>query len=1231
MNRSLRFCSISTFIVAASLAALCVPTASAQVTWSATSPGDLLNGSNWFGGVAPNSVGASALIQTQPTNAGNFTLNGAMTLGELDYFNTQDRAIAGTGTLNLASNTVTPRIVVIGPSNLSIISVNDITSTQGFNKEGSGTLTFGGSYGITGPISINGGTLAVSSMNGQGTGAYSLDGGTLQHYGAASDSTSRGLSLGSGGGTIDVNAAGSGTVVTVSGLVSGAGGLSKIGAGTLTLSNTANSFTGNVIISGGYTTGGYLSGSRIENSGTNSSFGAGTTFDISNEAVLKFTGVSSSTNRTINLSNGNGWLNVVGGTTLFWNGQITGPGSLNQEGPGTLQLNNTSNNYGGATHFAGGKLQLGASGVIPDGSAVTVGSTATFDLNNQSETIGSLTGAGSVTLGNAELITGGNNTSTAFSGPMSGTGGRLVKTGTGTMTLSGSSMFTGNVTISGGTLSGNTIAEAGTNSAFGAGSSFNISNGATLQYTGASALSHRTVSLGTGGGGAISVTGPELLLFGQMSGSGSLTKQGSGILNIDNSSNDYAGGTVILAGSLEGATLTANGNSSAFGKGDFTIDNGGELYYSGGTTSTDRSVTLNSGGGKITVASGGTSLTWSGLINGAGGLTKDGAGQLTLTANNTYTGSTTINSGLLQLGAASATGSLGTGAVINNGTLGFSRSNTLTQGVDFGPISGTGAINKNGAGTTIFNAANTYTGTTNINSGILQFAKTNSMSSGIVQAQSGATIAVNVGGTGEWTNGTSGTASLGRLIAGDNTAGTSNRITWFAGSILGIDTTNAGGSFAYNGSIGAFRTGGDSVGLTKLGTGTLILTAASTYTGPTTISAGSLQLGNGGSTGSLSTSSTITNNGNLTINRVDNVYQGISGNGSAIISNSPITGTGSLTKDGTGTLALSAANTYSGGTTVTAGSLVVNGTNGSIGSGTLTINSGATFSQGDGVTLGGTAGVAVAGDIVNNGTLENRSALSQTYAGTISGSGTLNRREFTPNGSALILTGANTYSGGTTINAGKLLANNTTGSATGTGQVTVNSGGTFGGTGAVSGSVVVNSGGTLAPGASVGALATGALTFAADPDGSGPQPPSSFAYEINSGASLTVAADLVNANGNLSIGSGTTLAITDLGNSTLAGGTKFTLISYSGTWDGGTFAGKPDGSNLLVGLNTFTINYADNSGGANFGGGSYSNFVTLTAVPEASPILFGALAYVGIAFYTSYRKLRHHTFQKRTR
>jgi autotransporter-associated beta strand protein len=247
------------------------------------------------------------------------------------------------------------------------------------------------------------------------------------------------------------------------------------------------------------------------------------------------------------------------------------------------------------------------------------------------------------------------------------------------------------------------------------------------------------------------------------------------------------------------------------------------------------------------------------------------------------------------------------------------------------------------------------------------------------------------------------------------------------------------------------------------------------------------------------------------------------------------------------------------------------------------------------VTFDGTGNTTVTGVVANGGT-------STVSALTKAGTGTLT------------LTGTNTYGGATTINGGTLYANNTPGSgssATGAGAVTVNSGGTLAGSGAVTGAVTINSGGTLAPGTSIESLDTGALSFASG---------STFSVELNSSAPLSVAADLVNATGDLTIANNlANLSFIASGTAVLSGGTKFTLISYTGTWNGGIFLNRADDSLVTVGVNTYVINYNDTLRGSNFDGGPAGiKYLTLTAVPEASAFVFGGLIclIVGMAYGT---------------
>ncbi len=149
---------------------------------------------------------------------------------------------------------------------------------------------------------------------------------------------------------------------------------------------------------------------------------------------------------------------------------MSGTGTLTKSGTGTLTLSG-NNTYSGGTTINGGTLKLGASERLNDNGAVTV-TNGTFDLNDFNETIGSLSGSGSVTLGSGTLTTGGNDASTTYAGVMSGSG-VLYKKGTGKLTLTGANTYTGDTNVYSGVLDvSGTIGDV------------HISSGATLCGTG---------------------------------------------------------------------------------------------------------------------------------------------------------------------------------------------------------------------------------------------------------------------------------------------------------------------------------------------------------------------------------------------------------------------------------------------------------------------------------------------------------------------------------------------------------------------------------------------------------------------------------------------------------------------------------------------------------------------------------------------------------------------------
>ena len=665
-----------------------------------------------------------------------------------------------------------------------------------------------------------------------------------------------------------------------------------------------------------------------------------------------------------------------------------------------------------------------------------------------------------------------------------------------------------------------------------------------------------------GGSGNITIDA----VVAESGGSRALTKVGVGSL-ILTANNTYTGATTINAGTLQ---LSGSGT---IGSGAFSIT-GGELDL-GGSSITNTFTSLTGGtftNGTVTNNSSNYDLqsgSVSAILAGTNGVNKTTANTVTLSGANTYTGATTINAGTLQIGNGGTTGSLSTSsAITNNGTLAFNRTDTITQGTDFASvISGTGALIKAGSGNLILTGNNTYTGTTTISAGTLQLGTGTAGSDGYIASTSmtnNGTLYFNLFGNQTLTYGISGSGNLIKAGAGTLTISPTVNSTSYSGSTwiqqgklflnqsystplsrytidsgASLDLQNGGGRNLSIGSLdgagsvilkGTLTLGtdntsdanfsgiisqvvGSSGGLTKNGTGTQTLSGNNTYTGTTKINAGTLQIGNGGTTGSLSTSSAIINNGTLTFNRSNTITQGTNFNGT-------ISGTGSLIQAGSGNLILTGANTYAGTTTISSGLLTITSnsslpgftTNGRFsvangatlgvynavtdadiasmlgttnfaagaaigfdtttadrtyssnlsntsqgalglnktGSNTLTLTgnntyTGATIISAGTLAIGSSGqlgGGTYAGAIINNGSFNYSGTNPQTLSGVISGTGAL-----TQNGTGtLVLSGANTYTGGSTLNAGTLALNNSgsggTSSAIGTGTLTI-AGGTL--------------------------------------------------------------------------------------------------------------------------------------------------------------------------------------------
>jgi len=277
-------------------------------------------------------------------------------------------------------------------------------------------------------------------------------------------------------------------------------------------------------------------------------------------------------------------------------------------------------------------------------------------------------------------------------------------------------------------------------------------------------------------------------------------------------------------------------------------------------------------------------------------------------------------------------------------------------------------------------------------------------------------------------------------------------------------------------------------------------------------------------------------------------------------------------------------------------------------SGALTLNTGGNIynfrSDGGKLTISGD--LALTGSAATK-TINTAGSGNMDLTGVIgNGSGTI--RVAKAGGGTLTFTNSNTYTGTTTISEGKFMANNTSGSATGSGIVSVSSGAGFGGTGSISGTLNVS--GTLAPGASVETLGSGTLNLN---DGS------IFAYEVDSSAALSSGADLMKVNGNLNLAGTVALTFADVAitDTAFTVGTTLSLINYTGSWNGGlfTFGGDELENNdvFTTGVNMWRIVYDAAEGGGNFvdeHAAGPDHFVNIIAVPEPSALLLGPMVIV---------------------
>ena len=864
---------------------------------------------------------------------------------------------------------------------------HNLTSVGGvLTKFGAATLTLNGVNTYTGGTNLIGGTLALGSTAAVGaTGAIFFGGGTLQFTRSnTTDYSNRFSGASVQSYNIDTNGQG---VTFASPLTSSGGTLTMVGAGTLTLS-AANTYTGGTNLNAGVLDLG--SAGALGSTGV-IAFGGGT-LQFSGNNTTDYSGrFSTAASQAYNID-------PNGQAVTFASNLTSAGGTLTELGAGVLTLAGV-NTYAGGTKLSGGTLALGSAGALGTTGTVTFsGGTLQFSANNTTD----YSGRFSTKAGQAYSIdTNGQSVSLATG--LTSNGGSPTKLGAGTLTLSGAATYTGDTTINGGTLA---LVASGTN----------INSSATTVMVG-----------GSGAGTLLLAAGSvydDYATIGNLAAGTAIVTNGywasSSVLEIgENNAGSLAvsGGTVISSDSVLGDSLASNGT----------------VTLSGGIWSTAHALTIGNLGAASVVVTGGTLSTSSVSI----GLNQSGSGMVAISGGNWISSSELrigdIGTGVLVIAGGTVTSSTGALAVSPGavGTVTVSSGDwSITNGLTVGD-GGTGRLAITGGSVT---AAQSYVGigggvgNVTVSGGAWASPQVLDLNSGSI-AISGGTV-------------TSGPAYVGFNTPSATTTATVSGGSWaVAGPLtvgnfgLGLLTVNGGSVSDDTGFLG---TTGQGVGTASVTSGhwttTNLLTVGNTGSGSLMIaggglvSAGAVQLGdNSGS--SVTSSGTINLNGlagsqgvlatgqiavgafssgnqlnlnggilratasqasflsNFTPGNVQILAGGafIDTQAFAIGISSPLQGTGSLTKQGTGTLTLSGSNSYTGGTTISAGTLAVGG-NGTLGISlaNLTVAAGATLD-----VSGSTVGVSV-GVLTDNGTVALGSKLVTVrtdYANAAFGSG----------------------------------------------------------------------------------------------------------------------------------------------------------------------------------------------------------------------------------------------------
>lgn len=1019
---------------AAALVVLGAVDSKGQATWNGGGGANMnwSDGANWALGVSPTSS-FTTTVQFSGAPAYTSVLDSNYDLAQLTFQNG-----AGAVTLN---NSASSTLSISGAmydysANAVAINVPLVYSTGSIYVDGTGTLTLGGTGNTyAGTTSVITGGIADANA-----GAFSPNSGFVVASGAILDvnfnETISYLDNYSGGGGSVVIAGGATLIVngtsttTFPGVISGSGGLEKDGSSSLVLTG-ANTYTGPTVVGSGATIwigSGGTTGS-IASSGVSSTGTGGLLFDLT--------------------------------SAYTYSGTLSGSLGVTQNASGTTTLSG-NNTYSGATTVNAGTLQAGSTsafGGLTGISAVTVGASGTLATGTFSNTIGSLAGSGSVTLGNGATLTIGNTgANTNFSGVISGLGSFSM--GGYVQELSGANTYSGGTSVTYGTL----LANNTTGSATGTGP-ITIGPSGTLQIgtvdtsgsiNGASAITDN---------GAISFARTDTTTFANaISGTGGVSQFEGGTTTLSGA-NTYSGTTQIFLGTLQAGSASAFGGATGLSAISFT--NSGTLNLNGfsntvGSISGAAGNSILLGAATLTLASPTANTTYGGTISGTGGSLVFSGTSLKLQGNNSYTGSTTVTSGTLvadnstgsatgsgninissgatlEIGNADTNGAVAATAITDNGTVEFARTDNITIGSN---ITGSGGILVQEFGSTVtLDGTNTYSGPTVITNGVLSdWGGSDFSPNSSVQIGTGGSLAVmnndtvgdleNSGGAGTVTlaPGTTLTIGVGNaalppftgIISGSGglTISTGANSQGFGGAntYTGVTTMSSGEIFVSSSTVGA----PGSITSGPIGTNTMVLTGNGEMS---SIGASPVTLANAIALGGYNLDN-------------DDATQPLTLTG-------PITGVGgSITWCTNNALALINSNTFTGGVDMRLGTLLL-GSDTAAGTGQITLDNTTVIDAfGSGITRNIANAIYVSSTATQIGEGNDNNL---TFTGVISGAGTS------------VVTIDNGASGSVTL-SGTSTISNTTFNVNNGGTVFAANGSAFG---SPTNSVVIQGGSTL--------------------------------------------------------------------------------------------------------------------------------------------------------------------------